>query len=576
MASGDSADQGPGAELDGRLLGGRYRVTGRIGRGGMGVVCRAVDEVLGREVAVKVLRAYTDAAASELADMRARMQREARAAARIRNPRVITVHDVLEEGGRPVIVMELIDGPSLDGAMTDDGAMEPGAVAAIGAEVADALDAAHAAGVLHRDVKPGNVLLDRSGRVVLTDFGIASIEAPDDGADSRLTRSGELVGSLDYMPPERAQGAEPDKAADIWALGMTLYAAVEGSAPFRRTSVWSTLSAIISEPLPEPQRAGPLEPVLRELLSKEPEQRPTAARARDLLRAVAAGSPEAAGAAAAVPAASAAAPPAGGSAAPGGESSGAVVLGSAGQGQTPPGRTGRRRKAVPAAVVAAVVVIAGGAAYAVLGNDGGDPEAGGDRTPTASATRDGAEHGGEAAPERTRKAKPSPEETPSATRGGGAAGAPDNGTDDGGTGGADSGGSSGSDGGADGGASSVTGGGTGGSDSGGTGGDSGGGDPPGDPCVPAGTGAYSCTVLHAAPLHTRAGAQAGTIGAGPHRFACQANFGKRETAGGRTSSWVAKVAGGASGDPAKYVNLIHLEGSVNDAPMPDMATCRER
>ncbi|MFF8313976.1 serine/threonine-protein kinase [Streptomyces lydicus] len=287
--------------MAGRVLGGRYRVTGRIGRGGMGVVCRAVDEVLGREVAVKVLRAYTDASAPELADLRTRMQREARAAARIRHSGVVTVHDVIDEDGRPVIVMELVDGPSLDDAIEQRGALDPRETARIGAQVMDALDAAHQAGVLHRDVKPGNVLLEGwgphpgrpgpgGGRVVLTDFGIASIEAPGDGATTHITRSGELVGSLDYLPPERAQGQDPTPASDIWSLGMTLYAAVEGGgAPFRRTSVWSTLTAIVTEALPEPQRAGPLTPVLYALMAKNPADRPSAAQARSLLQAVAEG-----------------------------------------------------------------------------------------------------------------------------------------------------------------------------------------------------------------------------------------------------------------------------------------------
>ncbi|MFG2893382.1 protein kinase [Streptomyces sp. NPDC048248] len=282
--------RGQDADLTGRVLGGRYRVTGRIGRGGMGVVCRAVDEVLGREVAVKVLRAYTDASAPELADLRTRMQREARAAARIRHSGVITVHDVIDEDGRPVIVMELVDGPSLDDAIGSRGALDPREIARIGAQVMDALDAAHRVGVLHRDVKPGNVLLDSSGRVVLTDFGIASIEAPGDGATTNITRSGELVGSLDYLPPERAQGMDPTPASDIWSLGMTLYAAVEGSgAPFRRTSVWSTLTAIVTEPLPEPRQAGPLAPVLHALMAKNPAERPSAAAARSMLEAVAEG-----------------------------------------------------------------------------------------------------------------------------------------------------------------------------------------------------------------------------------------------------------------------------------------------
>ncbi|MFI5980039.1 protein kinase [Streptomyces sp. NPDC051555] len=287
MPTGEANDN----ELVGRLLGGRYRVTAMIGRGGMGVVARALDELLGREVAVKILRAYTDAGAPELADLRTRMQREARAAARIRHRGVVTVHDVTQDQGLPVIVMELVDGPSLDDVLSERGPLDPREAAAIGAELMRALDAAHRAGVLHRDVKPGNVLLERGGRVVLTDFGIATMDTTDDEAASKLTRSGQIIGSLDYLPPERAQGQEPGPPADIWSLGMTLYAAVEGTVAFRRTSAWSTLSAIVGEPLPEPRRAGPLMPVLRALMAKDPAQRPTAAQAGAMLDQVAAGRP---------------------------------------------------------------------------------------------------------------------------------------------------------------------------------------------------------------------------------------------------------------------------------------------
>ncbi|MCZ4123044.1 serine/threonine-protein kinase [Streptomyces sp. H39-S7] len=283
MTTGDTGS----GELVGTVIAGRYRVTGQLGRGGMGVVCRAVDEVLGREVAVKVLRAYNDASGPELADLRARMQREARAAARVRHSGVITVHDVTEEQGLPVIVMELIEGPSLDDVLAENGAMDPREAAAIGAKVMDALDAAHRVGVLHRDVKPGNVLLDRSGRVVLTDFGIASVEAPDEGAMTKLTQDGVIVGSLDFLAPERAKGQEFGPASDIWGLGMTLYAAVEGGSAFRRTSVWSTLNAIVSEPLPEPRQSGPLAPVLLALMAKDPADRPAADQARRMLEAVA-------------------------------------------------------------------------------------------------------------------------------------------------------------------------------------------------------------------------------------------------------------------------------------------------
>ncbi|MEV0601851.1 serine/threonine-protein kinase [Streptomyces sp. NPDC050315] len=341
--------------MTGRLLGGRYRVTGPLGRGGMGVVCRAVDEVLGREVAVKVLRAFTDASTAELADLRTRMQREARAAARIRHAGVVTVHDVIDEDGRPVIIMELIEGSSLDDLMRQRGTLDPREAAGIGAQVMDALDAAHQAGVLHRDIKPGNILLDRAGRVVITDFGIASIQAPDDGTRTHLTRSGQLVGSLDYLPPERAQDLAPGPASDIWSLGMTLYAVVEGAAPFRRTSVWSTLTAIVSEPLPEPRRAGALAPVLHALMTKDPAARPSAAEARDMLQAVAEGHAPLAGDPPRTPTerdvrAAGATPPPGFGPAPAAP------------------ETGRRRRRVPllAAAVAAVLLTAGVATYALL------------------------------------------------------------------------------------------------------------------------------------------------------------------------------------------------------------------
>ncbi|MET9972815.1 serine/threonine-protein kinase, partial [Streptomyces sp. NPDC006356] len=283
MSSGENGR----ADETGRLLAGRYRVLAQLGRGGMGVVWRAVDEVLGREVAVKELRTYSDADGPELADLRLRMQREARAAARVKHPGVVAVHDVAEVDGRPLIVMELVDGPSLEAVLRERGTLDAREAAGIGAKVMDALAAAHRAGVLHRDVKPGNILLERSGRVVLTDFGIATMEDPADGSATHLTRTGHLVGSLDYMAPERAQGADPGPSSDVWALGATLYAAVEGSAPFRRTSTFSTLTAIVSEPLQEPRNAGALGPVLQRLMDKRPESRPEADQARELLQAVA-------------------------------------------------------------------------------------------------------------------------------------------------------------------------------------------------------------------------------------------------------------------------------------------------
>ncbi|GAA3490873.1 hypothetical protein GCM10018987_49560 [Streptomyces cremeus] len=433
---------------DNERLAGRYRVIEQLGRGGMGVVWRAVDEVLGREVAVKELRTYNDSSAPELADLKLRMQREARAAARVRHPGVVAVHDVTEHDGRPVIVMELVDGPSLDDVLGERGPLGPREAAGIGAKVLESLAAAHRVGVLHRDVKPGNILLERGGRVVLTDFGIAAMDDPGDGSATHLTRSGELVGSLDYLAPERAQGQEPGPASDVWALGATLYAAVEGGSPFRRTSTWSTLTAIVVEPLPEPVRSGPLAPVLERLLCKDPARRPDAEEAARLLTAVADGTsaaPRGFGPAASYgqqapgfgppsPSPSPAYGAAYGPNAPAhgtgpGPAAAHLPYGTGpdsvgGQspafpgGPVPPGRSyvpgpgpsvgapaaepsgrrraqadaasGGRRKAVVAAGVAGVLLVGAGVTYAVSQRDGGDTRASGGPTATAPVSGDGA------------------------------------------------------------------------------------------------------------------------------------------------------------------------------------------
>ncbi|MET9918023.1 serine/threonine-protein kinase [Streptomyces sp. NPDC006435] len=262
----------------GLLLAGRYRLGEVLGRGGMGKVWRAHDEVLHRTVAVKELTAGQYVAEADRVVLHARTQKEARAAARITHPGVVTVHDVLEYDNRPWIVMQYVDGPSLADAAKESGEMEPREAARIGLHVLGALRAAHAAGVLHRDVKPGNVLLAGDGQVLLTDFGIAAIEG-----DSTITRTGELVGSIDYLAPERVRGADPGPASDLWSLGATLYTAVEGRSPFRRTSPISTMQAVVTDEPPTPDRAGPLAPVITALLRKEPDERPTAAEAERML-----------------------------------------------------------------------------------------------------------------------------------------------------------------------------------------------------------------------------------------------------------------------------------------------------
>jgi serine/threonine protein kinase len=203
---------GSGAGL---LLAGRYRLGDAIGRGGMGKVWRAHDEVLHRTVAVKELTAALYVAEADRAILHARTQKEARAAARITHPGVVTVHDVLDHDNRPWIVMQYVDGPSLADAVkaADGHRIDAREAARIGLHVLGALRAAHTAGVLHRDVKPGNVLLASDGRVLLTDFGIAAIEG-----DVTITKTGELVGSIDYLAPERVQGAHPGPASDLWSL----------------------------------------------------------------------------------------------------------------------------------------------------------------------------------------------------------------------------------------------------------------------------------------------------------------------------------------------------------------------
>ncbi|MFJ9892378.1 serine/threonine-protein kinase [Streptomyces sp. NPDC091280] len=264
--------------MQGLLLAGRYRLAESIGSGGMGRVWRAHDEVLHRAVAIKELTAALYVSESDQPRLLARTRAEARAAARINHSAVVTVHDVLEHDGRPWIVMELVEGNSLADAVKEQGRIEPAEAARIGMWVLRALRAAHAAGVLHRDVKPGNVLLGQDGRVLLTDFGIAQIEG-----DSTITRTGEVVGSVDYLAPERVRGADPGPSSDLWALGATLYTAVEGRSPFRRTSPLSTMQAVVEEEAGELRYAGALAPVITALLNKDPELRPDADQTEQML-----------------------------------------------------------------------------------------------------------------------------------------------------------------------------------------------------------------------------------------------------------------------------------------------------
>ncbi|GAA0215017.1 hypothetical protein GCM10009527_008450 [Actinomadura nitritigenes] len=268
-----------------RLLGNRYRLDSVVGRGGMGTVWRAFDVMLDREVAVKEVVLPPGLNDAERAVLYERTFREARASARLNHPGVVTVHDVVEESDRPWIVMELVLAPSLQD-LLDRGPLEHRRVAEIGLQMLAALRHAHEKGILHRDVKPSNVLITDSGRVVLTDFGIAQVEG-----DATLTQTGLVMGSPAYIPPERAQGERAVPASDLWALGATMYAAVEGRSPYERSDAMASLQAALSEPVPPARNAGPLGRVLDGLLAREPVNRMTASQALPLLTQVASAPP---------------------------------------------------------------------------------------------------------------------------------------------------------------------------------------------------------------------------------------------------------------------------------------------
>ncbi|SEL26221.1 serine/threonine-protein kinase [Nonomuraea pusilla] len=262
---------------DGRRIAGRYELLEPIGKGGMGIVWRAHDELLDRTVAVKEVR-YAAALGDEVQLLNRRTMREARAAARFEHPNVIVVHDVIEEDGRPWIVMQLVQSRSLGAVIKQDGPLPPKRVAEIGLAVLDALHRAHEAGVMHRDVKPENVLLADDGRVVLTDFGIATLET-----ETQLTVTG-LAGTPAFIAPERLKGLPARRESDLWSLGATLYTAVEGRSPHERGMALATMHAVLTdEPDPAPH-AGPLADVIKGLLVKEPVQRLTYEETETLLR----------------------------------------------------------------------------------------------------------------------------------------------------------------------------------------------------------------------------------------------------------------------------------------------------
>ncbi|MFE3760903.1 protein kinase [Streptomyces sp. NPDC059104] len=285
------------SEAGRRLVDGRFELIGPLGAGGMGTVWRARDIALHREVALKEVRPPDPATAAAQPDLvvqlRERAVREARALARLAHPNVVTIHHIVEPAAgtddHPWIVMELVRGGSLSDRLAA-GPMPLGEVLRLGLDVLSALRAAHAEGVLHRDVKPANVLLRPDGGAVLTDFGIAALH----GATA-LTSTGVLIGSPEYIAPERARGEEGLAASDLWSLGMLLYVAAEGTHPLRRSTSLATVVAVLEDPIPAPVRSGPLGPVLERLLVRDPAARPDGAALEALLRdastALAAGTP---------------------------------------------------------------------------------------------------------------------------------------------------------------------------------------------------------------------------------------------------------------------------------------------
>jgi hypothetical protein len=438
--------------------------------------------------------------------------------------------------------------------------VDPREAARIGAQVADALAAAHAVGVLHRDVKPGNILLGRGGRVVLTDFGIATVDDPGDGYPSRLTHTGVLVGSLEYMAPERAQGDDPGPPSDVWSLGAALYAAVEGSSPFQRTSTWTTLTAIVTEPLPASRRCGPLLPVLRRLMEKDPQARPDAAEAAQLLAALYAAE---AGSAVAVREAAPVAPVALESepaAEPAAQPSPAepVTSGS----DTVPSRAagrargaGRRRTLVAVAAAGGVLAVASVTLAFVVGG-GGDAPAG----LRVAGGLNAADPQVRSSSAVTASASASPSSTSSPSSAAGGANAPGTTTAS---------------------AARATASGA----------------APGGPvaatsapatsapatsaatssaaasaCTDAGGGTYDCTVIKAANSFDDDRNKVGVVLKGTRAFYCQADLGISRTRAAVTSTWWAKTDDD-SGNSGVWITVTVVSGAVDNTPLSGLPTC---
>ena len=267
-----------GAVTPTRVIGGRYVVLAELGRGGMGIVWRAEDRMMGRHVAVKELHLPDGLGPDDRRLFRERLLREARTAGRLNDPAIVTVYDVVSDGGVDHIVMELIEAPTLADVVARSGPLSENATLEVARRLLGALRTAHERGVVHRDVKPSNVMLGNDGRVTLTDFGIA--QAAD---DPRLTTTGSLVGSPGYMAPERLDGGNADPASDLWSLGATLWYAVQGRGPFSRDSTAATIAAVVNAEVPTTRTRGPLGAVIAGLLQREPRARLTGVQAAALL-----------------------------------------------------------------------------------------------------------------------------------------------------------------------------------------------------------------------------------------------------------------------------------------------------
>ncbi|MBB2946026.1 serine/threonine protein kinase [Actinoplanes lutulentus] len=277
--SGGNTSPLSGRAAPGTLIGGRYTLRAAVGHGGMGTVWRAADTLLRRDVAIKEVILPPGLAPSDRDSMYERTMREARAAAALQHPAVVQVYDVVHENGRPWIVMELLDARSLADMVIEDGPVSPRVVAKIGIALLGALEVAHAHGVLHRDVKPANVLICQDGRCVLTDFGVARMPT-----DVQLTTPGMVLGSPHFISPERAMGHDFGPPSDLFSLGVTLYTAIEGRPPFDKGDPIETMHAVVEDPPAPVVRAGSLAPVLMGLLEKNPGQRMDVTTARTILR----------------------------------------------------------------------------------------------------------------------------------------------------------------------------------------------------------------------------------------------------------------------------------------------------